>query len=287
MTWNRAKACGVLVAVFGGCRAHASITPPLTIEEDPGSENAVVADILEHHRFHHQGGVLMLTAMSLDALGLPDEKQIQAERIQSDLLGKLRPAVHAERDLVNLLADGVSAGAIDRARVDAAVAEVARTTAEARKASIDDVNRLHALLSPSERSALIDRIDAHWALWRQANAGDQGHVSVVGKELALTADQLAKVQSSLDADAGAAPKLDSQVDAELRELTNAFRWDTFDAHTLAAADPGDRQMAAVGAGRLARFCEAVNPVLNEGQRATLVDILRSHLNHDQPEAVQP
>jgi hypothetical protein len=285
----------LLAATSGACRGHAknappppAAVPPATAQ--PGATNEIdqdlVADILEHHRFHHQGGLLTLIAMSLDALGLPEEQQLRVERIQTDLLGKLQPAIAAERNLVSLLASGLGASRLDTDGLHAALRQVANTTTAARQAAIADLNRLHSVLAPAERSALIDRLEAHWALWQEANAGDEAQLTIIGHELRLTPEQLARARASMAANPGAL-LADGRVVAQLRELAAAFRADAFDASTLAAASAADGDMATAGAQQLVRVCVAVNPVLDDEQRHLLVDILQSHLAHDQTQGVQP
>ncbi len=280
-----------LLTALASCASQAKNPTPPAVTVPPGisdGEDAVVADIMQHHRFHHYGGVLMLVTMSLDALGLTENEQLQVDHIQADLLAKMRPAAQSERDVMVLLADGVAANRIDGPRVDAALARVAAAAAVLHQTSIDDLDRLHALLTPEQRAALIDRLHAHWALWKQANAADGTPLATLTKDLALTSEQLGQAGPALAKAATAAPVPASQVDAQLHAFAEAFRSEHFEARNLAGADAVDRDLAAAGAARLARFCEAVSPVLNFEQRSNLTEILREHVSHDdtQPAVAQ-
>jgi hypothetical protein len=291
VSWQRNF--GVVLAAltgFCGCagsRASApSARPPGEAAAGTGAaiDGALIADLLRHHRHHHYGGVLMLLTMSLDSLGLPDDRQIPVERLQQDLLDKMRPAGRAERDLMGLLADGIAAARIDTGEVDTAIGRVTAASAAVHDVGIDDLNQLHAILTAPERAALLEKLDAHWTLWKQANAGAQGHLSVLGDEIGLTPEQLEKVRAALPS----APSLpEAEVAAYLRDFEVAFRADAFDARALAKANPANRDLATWAAQWLAHFCEAVNPVLTEAQRTYLVALLREHENDDEAQAVLP
>ncbi len=223
----------------------------------------------------------MLIAMSLDTLGLPPDERPRVEKIQSDLIAAMRPAGVAERAVVALLADGLSTSSIDRAKVDAAIAALATASSAVHDSAIDSLNQLHGVLTPPERSALVDKLEAQWALWKQANAGERGHVETTTAEIGLTRDQIDKVRRDFAATTAASPLREGEIEAHLRDFEKAFQADVFDAKTLSGATGVNRHMAEWGATRLARFCEAVNPVLTNEQRVRLVGLLREHQAHDE------
>ena len=271
---------GVVVSICG-CAASTKQRPVARTAADTVPEDAFVADVLRHHRHHHFGGTLLLITMSLDTLGLPADEQLRIEKIQSDLIDKMRPASQAERSVVARLADGVSASEIDRTQVDAALAELATASAAMHDASIAELNRLHAALTPPERAALVDKLDAHWELWKQANSGERSQLATIGQEIGLTAPQMEKVRRELAATTSDSPLRKGEVEAHLRNFGKAFQANDFDARRLLGAASANRQMAEWGASRLVSFCQAVNPVLNDEQRRTLVALLLEHLNHDE------
>jgi Spy/CpxP family protein refolding chaperone len=189
--------------------------------------------------------------------------------------------------LLTTLADGVAAGNIDATRVDAAVAQVTAAAAAVHDASADALNELHGLLTPVERAALVDKVEAHWSVWQQANSdgkaaapADGGHLASLATELDLTQDQVDKIRAAF-AQPMATPPLDPQeITAHLRAFGDAFRAEKFDARTLATANNANAHLVGWGAAHMAHFVEAVSPVLTPDQRARFAANLREHASHN-------
>jgi len=274
-----------------GCAAGAASGPvPETAAASPAAADDLTTDLNEHRRHHHQGGVTMLVALSLDTLGLPPERRALVAKIQSDLFARMEPARARQQEVLNALADGMAAGVIDKARVDAAIAEVGNASGLVYEATVGALNQLHATLTPPERAALADKIWAHWSIFQEANAG--GDEPGVGKErplaqltdlaaeLALSADQVEKIRVSFLEKMSAAPgRVDrSDIDAHVRRL-GEFRGDAFDARTLPGGALANAHLALRGATRMACFYEAAGPLLTPDQRAKLVLSLREHATH--------
>jgi hypothetical protein len=78
----------------------------------------------------------------------------------------------SEQRLVSELSDDLASGVVEPARIDAAVARVTETAARVHHACVAPLNDLHAVLTPVERSALVDKVEAHWAVWRESNGGE-------------------------------------------------------------------------------------------------------------------
>ena len=111
-----------------GPATAATATTATATAVSPEDEEAA-ADLSEHHRHHHHGGVTMFIAMSLDSLGVSPEQAADIEKIQGDLFAKMEPAHVAEQNVLNVLADGIAAGKIDDAKVDAAIEGVKTASA--------------------------------------------------------------------------------------------------------------------------------------------------------------
>src|SRR5580698_771239 len=147
--------------------AAAGTTP--TEEEDES-----MADVKEHHRHHHHGGFAMFIAMSLDSLGTTPEQDATIVKIRDDMHAKMQPAHDAEKNLLSILADGVAAGRIDKAKVDTAIEKLATASAAVHDAVADSLNQLHAVLTPPQRVALVEKVEAHFKVWGHANAEEEG-----------------------------------------------------------------------------------------------------------------
>jgi Spy/CpxP family protein refolding chaperone len=277
-----------LMAAVAPLSCAASRPVPATAASSPPIDDDRNADLYDRHRHHAQGGVTMFVALSLDTLGLPPEQQAVVTQIQSELFAKMEPARAGQQNLLTALADGVAAGAIDEARVNAAVAQLESASGQVHEATVDALNRLHAALTPPERAALVDKVWAHWSIFQQANVDDDhggkdgqgGHLADLAKEVGLSADQVATIARSLQATAQVEPVTEdpAAIDAHLKRL-GAFREDTFDARTLTGGSAANARVAVVGARRMAHFYETVSPVLTPEQRPKVALLLREHAGH--------
>ena len=293
MTSKRHRFAMALLLAAGavGCGSSAATNHPAsnaTPVATPEDEE-VSAGLSEHHRHHHHGGVTLLIALSIDTLGISPEQHAVVEKIKADLHAKMEPARAAEQSLHSLLADGIAAGAIDHAKVDAALAQVTAAAGAVYDATTDALNQLHAALTPLQRATLGDKVKAHWEVWQRANAEEQkdvtgqprkdGHLARLAGEIGLTQDQLDKIHASLGG--ATAPRLDAQeIAAHVGAFADAFRADAFDAKMLRTGSGADAHLAGFGAARMVRFYEAVDPVLTADQRSTLAGILREHASYN-------
>ncbi len=243
------------------------------------------------HRQHHTG-FAGLVSMAVDTLGTSAEQGAALDKIRANFDKKLKPIREADNAVASLLADGVAAGAVDKAKVDAAVARDVAAAANVHAAVDEELNELHAALRPEQRTALVDKVEAEWALWKDANARDQategakadGHLKHFAKTFALTDDQVTKVRAAIDATKEAKASFDTAAaDAHVTAFSAAFVADTFDAKKLPPAVSENSRLVAWGAGRSARFYEAVAPILTPEQRTKVAAELREHANESHEE----
>jgi Spy/CpxP family protein refolding chaperone len=276
---------GALAAV--GCGgASANARPPATAAS-ASDVDEVAAGLTEHHRHHHHGGVTLLVALSLDTLGISPEQRPAVEKIRRDLHARMEPARAAQQRLAAVLADGVAAANLDATTVDAAIAQVSAAAAIVHDAATDALNELHTVLTPPERAALVDKVEAHWSVWQKANAEETDPANPEGSRLAmlttdlgLTQDQVDKIRAGLGEGMKAVPRLDLQeIATHIQAFGNAFRSEKFDAKALTGANGANAHLAGWGAAHLAHFVEAVSPVLTPDQRAEFAQRLREHSVH--------
>jgi Spy/CpxP family protein refolding chaperone len=251
------------------------------------ADEAIDEDLRSYHRLHHHGGVAMFVSMAIDTLGLDPAKKAQVEKIQTDLHAKMAPARDADHDLLSTLADGIAAGKIDTAKVDAAVAKVGTASANVHTATMDAMTQLHDALSPAERAALVDKVKAHAEVWHKVNVDEKASAKEKGTHLArltelltLTPDQVDKISTALATEPAATPQTDQKpVDTYIQAFATAFTADKFDPKSLnAPATAAAGHMARHGGARMARFYEAVTPVLTPDQRTKLAAHLRERLD---------
>jgi len=286
-TTLRARGAGLVMlgAVTSvACAGAATSAPPAVVAGTVTDDDAMVS-VKEYHRYHHHGGVTLFIALSLDTLGVAPEQQAAVEKIRRDLHQKMEPARVSEQGLVATLADGLAAGSVDPTKVDTALQQVAAAASAVHEASADALDQLHAVLTPPERAALVDKVEAHWAVWRSANehegaadAAIDGHLAALTADLGLTPDQVQKLRAGLGERMKPVAALDAQeVAGYVHAFGDAFRGEVFDARKLTSAP--DVRIAGWGAAHLAHFVEAAVLVLNSDQRAALAQHLREHATH--------
>jgi Spy/CpxP family protein refolding chaperone len=257
-----------------------------TVEED----NEDSQDLKAHHR-HHHGGFVHFVLLAIETIGITPEQQAQVDQIKTAMKAKMQPVHDAQKAVLLALADGVAAGNIDTGKVDAAIAGVTTAAGQVNGASADELNQLHAVLKPEQRAALVDKVEAHFMVWKESNGDEKaaekehevgGHIAHLAKELNLTNDQVEKLRasfaSSLTAHTQAHGKFDpAEADARMKAFGAAFAADSFDAKSLAPSGASEH-MATWGVSRMARFYEALTPVLTPEQRTKVADKLREHAN---------
>jgi Spy/CpxP family protein refolding chaperone len=282
----KAAAWVVGIAAVAGCGAHANNNPPPSTAATTDDDD--VAGLFEHHGYHHHGGVTLFIAMSLETLGVSPEQRTVVEKIRDDLYGNMEAARKAEQSLVMTLADGLRTAKFDSEKVDGALVKVTGAAALVDRASVDALNELHTALTPPQRAALVDKVEAHWAVWRRVNAEEVGpgnhrgiQLSALETDLALTPDQIAKIDTALGDDMKSVPRLDHErVSTHLRAFGAAFRAESFDARTMTTGHAADEQLVRWGAVHLVHVIEEMGAVLTADQRSQLAEMLNVHATHE-------
>lgn len=260
--------------------SEATTGATVVLEDDQAS-----VELKAHHR-HHHGGYVGFVLAAVENVGVTPEQQAGLDKIKADFLAKVEPVRAANAAVMNALADGIAAGNVDAAKLDGVLAGVSGAAGQVHAATADALNQLHALLRPDQRASLVDKVEAHWAIWKESNGGDQaadnarpdGHIAHLAKEIGLTAEQVEKVRANLASMPGGTkgPFDPAAAEAHAKAFGAAFMADTFDAKTLTTADPANTKIVSWGAGRMARFYQALTPVLTPEQRAKVAATLREH-----------
>ena len=170
--------------------------------------------------------------------------------------------------------------------MDAAIANLTTAADSVHEASFETLNKLHGILSPSERAALVDKVQAHWEVWRQVNHEEEpggrergGWLAGLTEELSLTPDQVNKISAALHtAPAGLHGKFDPKKgEAHVHAFSTAFVGDSFDPKSVRSN--ANAHLASRGATRMALFYETVTPLLTPEQRTKLAEHLREHASY--------
>jgi Spy/CpxP family protein refolding chaperone len=280
-------ACGGSTATNAQPTTGGNPTTASTADDD-----ALASEMAEHDG-HHHGGFTHLVIMSVETIGGTPEQHQKIEAIRTELLAKTAPVHDANKNLLTVLADALADGVAtpdESAKVDAAVGQLAQAASAAHAASADAMNKLHAALDATQRAALVDKVEAHWAVWRQANAdedkdnnglpdAEERRLTRMTKLLGLTPDQVEKMKAALKTGMANEPhKLDpAEVEAHVKAWGEAFAKDNFDATALHGENV-NAHLAGAGAGRMARFYVTIAPTLTPDQRTKLAEHFRKHQN---------
>jgi Spy/CpxP family protein refolding chaperone len=268
-----------------GCQAHlaASAEQGEQSAEEKAADAEVASEVRDYHRHHTHGGVIQFVVMSLDTLGVAEARKAQVVQVQRDLRTCLAPAGEIESKLLQNLADGVAAGAVSRAKIDEALVQLNASAISLRECKPDALNQLHGILSSAERESLVDKVEAHFDVWREVNEdkprGPGHQVEQLTREVSLTPSQVAAINSALDA---AHPEANDTYDgkhaeAYFKAFEEAFPKEQFDARSITLDANGP--LVGHGVRHMARFYEVVTPLLTPEQRTTLSTHLREHANH--------
>ncbi len=275
-------------AGFFSCQAHTTAVDSPVIAAQSADDESLIAEIRSYHRYHHRGGVIEFVAMGLDTLSVDARTNAQVDKLQAELTSCLAPTRELERKLLLTVADGIAAGKLARTgAVDDSILQLTNSATAQADCKPDVLNQLHALLSPAEREALVDKVEAHWEVWQKVNDDEaeargheqSGRLAELTTDVGLTPAQAEAVATMLETSRAKAPTHFDRANAQMRVqafVTN-FPKETFDAKTV--IPQRDEQLVTHGATRLVRFYEAVTPMLTAEQRQKLATHLREHANH--------
>lgn len=199
----------------------------------------------------------------------------------------IAPTRAALSQLLTTLAMQVDQGNIDAGALAPSLNAVESAESGATTTLQDLVNRLHAELTPAQRSELVDSLEAeerrgHFRSGHGPDAGGHHHGPGWGAErLGLTSTQRAQIAAALHATPqdGGAPGLTPDTGrfgmrgawGERVKALESFRGDAFDASSLT---PPKAHGAFV-----VKLAQAMVPVLSQAQRSTLAQELRERANH--------
>jgi Spy/CpxP family protein refolding chaperone len=252
------------------------------------TEDDSTKDLADHHRHHHHGGFAMFIAMSIEGLNATPEQQDQLQKIEADMHAKMQPAHDVEKQILLALADGVAAGNVDHGKLDPMAQQLAEAAAGIHDGVVDSLNQLHNILNASQRQALVDKVEAHLAVWHHTNVDDEagnkdkndGQIDALAKLLSLTPQQVDQITSAYVGAIGSAPKFDrAEADNHLHAFAEAFTADQFDAKSLTTGAQLNAHMAAWGISRTINLYAAAAPILTPDQRTKAADELRRHANY--------
>ena len=290
---TRIRALGSTLLFLIGCGGSPSPTTTTPTSGSGVAEAGQAGDdtgeaseeLAEHHRHHHHGGFAMFVAMSLETLNVDDAQRDAIVKIQADMHAKMQAAHDAEKDVLLALADGVAAGSVDQAKLDPAIAKLSAASADVSVGVAGSLQALHDTLTPPQRQALVDKVEAHLSVWHKSNDGKGGHLARLAKDLGLSPDQVEKIRGNFDTANAAAPKYDpAEATEHMKVFAESFTADHFDAAALTAGRAVNGHMATFGMNRTVNLYKAAAPLLSPDQRTKAAESIRQHANYKRSDA---
>jgi len=219
---------------------------------------------------HHPGGPDMLIQAAL-------REPINLTADQRTSIEALAKSVHAERPAWDAtkakeLAAQVRAGNVTSSPFGAA--PDATKMAEHKAAAATALTTLHDTLSATQRTALVDAIEAHQAKGRPdhlgrpdfANGGPHGDHAMApfGGDLGLTDAQKQQLHAKMEANRPAKPNIDSAaMKAAMNAKLESFKADNFDANAFLTPPAGVTPPAAPTSNPLQDLVSVLTPAQRE------------------------
>jgi Spy/CpxP family protein refolding chaperone len=235
-----------------------------------------------HHGHGHMG--LVGAALKLDSL-TPAQRTAIEQLAQTRKAAEV-PVRQADAQVLTVLAQQVEQASINKQALAPTVGAKESAALAARNVDLDTAQKLHDLLTPAQRSQLVDGIEAHF----QGSGGPgkggpgphEGHLGMIAKKLGITDQQKQQIFANLRAEQQGQPDAGPHGDHTLvaaagKAWIESFRGDTFNATASAANMPQGMDHRA---DRMEDLLVAAVPVLTPAQRAQLASHLRTRAAHE-------
>jgi Spy/CpxP family protein refolding chaperone len=223
-------------------------------------------------------GPLKLAGDALGDVPLTATQRASIEKLATDTEASHAGAHAARRDLVLAVAAQMQAGQIDRSalqpKIDAVVAALQAVQPVDRAA----FERLHAILSPDQRTAFVDAFESRVA-GRVGEGRGKHPLAQWAVDLGLSEEQKAQIKDAMkqrwEASGHDGGVRDGIADAKARgeKLMSAFKQDRFVIDEVAPANDVALKVRTVSEHML-RLAEATLPVFTPQQRALAAQKLR-------------
>jgi len=255
-----------------------------------------------------------MIADSLATLELRPDQKTTTSAIVKELEELGEPPKDAHDALIKDVADGVTAGKIDKKKTDADIKALSDAAAAKAASAQDAMNRLHKTLDPAQRKQFVEKMRAegeemkahmmmehggeHGPGHEHGEKGDKGpgpegehgeghmhgRAEKMAEELGLTPEQKEKLHAKMEAEMKAnGPKMKAKMEAmhgHMKAVGDAFEKDDFDAKKAGVGEHGAEMAKDMAEGRV-KMAEGVMSVLTPEQRTKFAEHIRAHAEeHD-------
>jgi Spy/CpxP family protein refolding chaperone len=213
-------------------------------------------------------------AGAVDALRLTPAQQQATAALRQKLRDQLGDAAQARDELTAAVLASLEKGSVDHARVDPVIRAFVTAAERAKPSVLAALDELHAILTPEQRAALVGALDTRRD---EGSEEGKGRVKKVIKALGLSFSQGIDIAKALKERLSGERDAAERLKAQLHAAAEAFRGDSFEAAKLEiATGPVVEHWVNVAVS----VFEAIVPVLDAAQRATLVAMARASIGGD-------
>ncbi len=252
-----------------GCGGTVSSEPPATAET--ATTRAPVA-VTAH-------GPVKLFGEALGDVPLTTSQRAALEQMATDAEARHAQVRTARQDLMTTLAAQIEAGAIDRAALQPKIAAITAAMQASQPADRSAFEQLHAVLTPEQRTAFVDAVQARMEQQKGA-LKDKGGIHQIAEQLQLTDDQKAQIKAAvmqkMQAEGGKEAQRDFHgAKHQGQAVMAAFKQDTFVFDQVAPAKDLSQQVSRT-TDHIVGIAEIALPILTPAQRTLAAQKLREH-----------
>jgi len=256
-----------------------------------------------HHRGKHhdafglfgrgggEGGGMRLVRAALKKLDLTDAQRTQLQQLATAVKARHANTRARMKELALTVAGNIEDGRINRVALQTRLDALVAARQAVRPADRAAIEKLHAILTPAQRTQLVELIKQKLAKRAAKHGGWQGHAGKLGRlgklagDLQLTDQQKAQLRQAFVARhaklAGQRGKGMAEAQARMTRLLDAFKGERFSM--AQAAPPVDLKARTKQlSDRVLGGLEVMLPVLTPAQRATLAGKVRTAANRPAP-----
>jgi Spy/CpxP family protein refolding chaperone len=224
-------------------------------------------------------GMVKLVAEALADVPLDEAQRTRVESLAASAEARHAESLVARKDLMLSLAAQVDAGRIDRAALEPKISDLAAANAKAQPADRAAFEQLHALLTPDQRAAFVNALEARLAE-RRGEPRAKHPLQQWAADLQLSDSQKAEIKAALHERFQGMAHHRSRDDAgpmgaghRGAKVLAAFKQDHFVMDEVAPVREGS-QLVPKMTDRILALAETALPVLTPAQRALAAQKIR-------------
>jgi Spy/CpxP family protein refolding chaperone len=259
-----------------GCSGTVS-SEPVAASPDTATTRAPVAQSVQGH--------LKVVADALGDVPLTASQRAAIEKLASDASARHAEAGAARKELTLAIAAQVEAGQVDRAALQPKIDALVAALQKAQPADRAAFEQLHALLTPDQRTAFVDALEARISE-RMGAMHDKHPLKQWAADLQLTDAQKTQIHDAMKQRFQAAAQGHEHEGppwAQAREhgaqVMSAFKQERFVMDEVAPAKDVAAKAKAMSEHVLG-LAEAALPILTPQQRALAAQKLRDHAGEE-------